>query len=141
LILVSDSNWDWQMLLELYPFMPGKPTWARRQNIVGRLAQNWLASCAREAGFFEKLASELHKTGEQHQALVDAKILQRVFQSFMQAPPLGAAALTSTTVSANINADKNQPSFHEDDEQLSSRNTLLSEGENWPETGETKCKK
>ena len=122
LILVSDSNWDWQMLLELYPFVPGRPTWARSQNIVGRLAQNWLASADREQGFFEALENELQNSDEQHHALVDARALSVVFMFFLQSPLLDAVVRKLT---------------YEDDELMFTRNTLLSDGENWPEPGET----
>jgi inhibitor of KinA sporulation pathway (predicted exonuclease) len=132
MVLCCDSNWDWQMLLELYPFMPGQPTWASAQHVVCRLAQNELAATSRDGSFFEALEHSLGQNPERHHALVDARALSLVFQSFHQSPPLDAAA--QQPEAQTINLSYSPTVLSEDDEFLASRTAMFSDGEDWRKT-------
>ena len=78
LVLVSDSTWDWNHLLELYIPIPGDPPWARSFNLVGRMVQNLLHPQRAEA-FARELALYHRQHKQQHHALVDARALKHAF--------------------------------------------------------------
>lgn len=69
---LSDSTFDWQHLLELFPWEPGKDPWSRRYNVVGRLVQNEVPSSSQ----FEKALNDLTNHEEQHHALIDARAIK-----------------------------------------------------------------
>lgn len=88
-IMLSDSNFDWQHLLDLNVPMPGETPWARQQNIVGRLIQQELTSGRQQSAFNEEL--ELYwkrrrflqaslPCGGQHNALEDALAIKAAFK-------------------------------------------------------------
>lgn len=77
IICVSDSAFDWEYLLELYPPMNYGDSWARERNIVGRLLHNMLMSGRQGEAFYEAVEDYFRKHGaEQHHALVDARSLK-----------------------------------------------------------------
>lgn len=76
IVVLSDSTWDWQFLLELFIPMPGEPPWARSFNVVGRLVQQYLDSGQQTAEFNEALDMFHREHRQQHHALVDARGLK-----------------------------------------------------------------
>jgi hypothetical protein len=123
--LVSDRHGDWQRRMELYPFSPGKPTWARWQNVAGRLAQSGLTSRNRAAGFVDKRASSTLRLW-----------MPRYCKGLCNLCCSGTGPNGRLCQSAPCPAP-DQPTFDEE-ELMSVRTTQLSEGEHWPKTGEAK---
>lgn len=88
IIMLSDSQWDWTQLIELWPWMPGEEVWARQQNVVGRLISNELESGRQQRifdeeleAFFQMRGHRLTQTGgERHHALVDALANREAFR-------------------------------------------------------------
>lgn len=120
-IVISDYAGDWLQLVELNIAMPGEPSWAKRQNVVGRLAQNLVGDAIFEA---TDLLLEAHT--EHHHALVDALALQKAFEGLYISP---VQALTQPALpAAGVLRAK---ILHEDDEALAGRNALLSQNEDW----------
>jgi hypothetical protein len=78
LVLVSDSTWDWNHLLELFIPKPDEPNWARSFNLVGRMVQNLLHPQRAEA-FARELALYHRQHKQQHHALVDTRALKHAF--------------------------------------------------------------
>ncbi len=101
--------------------MPGEPTWAKAQNVAGRLAQNMVGDA-----IFEATDRLLEGNPERHHALVDALALQRAFEGLYISP---SQALTQPALpAAEVLRAK---ALSEDDEILVGRNALLSQNEEW----------
>lgn len=118
-VVIADYAFDWLQLAELNTAMPGEPTWAKAQNIAGRLAQNMVGDA-----IFEATDRLLEADPERHHALVDALALQRAFEGLyifpvqaLTQPALPAAEVLRAKV------------LNEDDEMLAGRNVLLANKE------------
>jgi hypothetical protein len=79
IIMLSDSPWDWQHLLELFIPMPGEPPWATSFNVVGRLVQQLLENDQQMASFQEALMQFHREHKQQHHAVVDARALKAAY--------------------------------------------------------------
>jgi len=79
IVVLSDSTWDWQFLLELFIPMPGEPPWARSFNVASRLVQQYLDSGRQTACFNEALDMFHREHRQQHHALVDARGLKLAY--------------------------------------------------------------
>jgi hypothetical protein len=80
IVLLSDSTWDWQFLLELFIPAPSEPPWARSFNVAGRLVQQYLDSGRQMAEFNEALEMFHREHRQQHHALVDARGLKLAYR-------------------------------------------------------------
>ncbi len=79
-VMVSDSQWDWRHLLELFGApMPGQPPWAREVNVVGRLVNHMLGTGRQTNAFDQELERYHGRHGERHHALVDARALRSAY--------------------------------------------------------------
>ena len=76
IVLLSDSTWDWQLMIELFIPAPGEPPWSRSFNVAGRLVQQYLDSGRQTACFNEALEMFHRESRQQHHALVDARGLK-----------------------------------------------------------------
>lgn len=120
-VIVADYTFDWLQLVELNTAMPGEPSWAKAQNIAGRLAQNLVGDA-----IFEVTDRLLEGNPERHHALVDALALQQAFEGLYISP---SQALTQPALpAAEVLRAK---ALNEDDEILAGRNPLLSKNEDW----------
>ncbi len=120
-VIVADYTFDWLQLVELNIAMPGEVSWAKTQNVVGRLAQNMVGDA-----IFEATNRLLEADPEHHHALVDALALQRAFEGLYISP---SQALTQPALpAAEVLRAK---ALNEDDEMLAGRNALLSKNEDW----------
>lgn len=80
IVMISDSQWDWQHLLELFGApMPGQPSWAHAFNLIGRMVQMMLGSGRQMSAFNEELERYHGRHGERHHALVDARALKSAY--------------------------------------------------------------
>lgn len=77
--IVFDAPIDWQLLIELWPSIPGPPGWASANRIQGRLLQDHIPAqqLDRLAGFIDAYHQQF---GEPHHALMDARALQWAHQ-------------------------------------------------------------
>jgi hypothetical protein len=79
-VMVSDSQWDWQHLLELFGApMPCQQPWTQVVNVVGRMVQMMLGSGRQMGAFNEELERYHRRHGERHHALVDARALKSAY--------------------------------------------------------------
>jgi hypothetical protein len=79
IVLVSDSPMDWQLFIELFVTMPGKPPWTSEINVVGRMVQHLLGSGRQQAAFAEALEIYFRQHKGRHHALVDARALKSAY--------------------------------------------------------------
>lgn len=80
IVMVSDSQWDWQHFLDLFPvFRAGHPSWASEFNLVGRMVQQLLGSGRQMAGFNESMETYHRQHQQRHHALVDARALKTAY--------------------------------------------------------------
>lgn len=76
-VMVSDSQWDWHHLLELFGApMPGQQPWAQVVNVVGRMVHMMLGSGRQQQAFAEEQEAYFRRHGGRHHALVDARALK-----------------------------------------------------------------
>lgn len=79
IILVSDSPLDWQLCIELFVTMPGKPLWTSKTNVVGRMVQHLFGSGRQQAAFAEALESYFRCHKWRHHALIDARAIKTAY--------------------------------------------------------------
>ena len=79
IIMLSDSTWDWQHLLELFITMPGEALWAKTFNVVGRYVSTLFMSGRQSAAFDEELELYFRQHPGRHHALVDARGLKAAY--------------------------------------------------------------
>lgn len=78
-VMISDSPWDWQHLVELFGApMPGRQPWTREVNVVGRLVQQMLGGRQQQA-FVEEQEAYFRRHEGRHHALVDARALKAAY--------------------------------------------------------------
>lgn len=80
IIMASDSQWDWQHFLALFPVhRVGQPSWPSEFNLVGRRVQQLLGSGRQMAGFNEAMEMYHRQHKQRHHALVDARALKAAY--------------------------------------------------------------
>jgi hypothetical protein len=84
--LISDSLWDWKLLLGLNTGESGESSWANRLNVECRLILSVLGPESQAETFADTIEQFYRLHGDQHHALVDARALREAWRLSCRAP-------------------------------------------------------